>query len=63
MSSIEGTGVAELKALLLNLAEETSPRPAEGVFRMPVQRVFSARGFGTILTGIPVSGQVEIGDP
>ena len=32
---IEGTGVPELKALLLKLAEETSPRPAEGVFRMP----------------------------
>lgn len=62
VSSIEGTGVPELKALLLKLAEETSPRPAEGVFRMPVQRVFSARGFGTILTGIPVSGRIEVGD-
>ena len=29
---------------------------------MPVQRVFTARGFGTILTGIPVSGSVQLGD-
>ncbi|MEK7866062.1 MAG: selenocysteine-specific translation elongation factor, partial [Planctomycetota bacterium] len=34
----------------------------EGVFRMPIQRVFSAKGFGTIVTGVPISGRVAIGD-
>ena len=29
---------------------------------MPIQRVFSAHGFGTIVTGIPVSGSVGVGD-
>lgn len=62
VSATEGVGVDELKALLLRMASETEPRPSEGVFRMPIQRVFSARGFGTILTGIPVSGQVAVGD-
>lgn len=62
VSAITGQGLDELKGLLHSMAEETEPRPAEGVFRMPVQRVFSARGFGTIMTGIPVTGQVGVGD-
>ena len=62
VSAIAGIGMDELRALLMKMAEETEPRTAEGVFRMPVQRVFSARGFGTILTGIPVSGEVKVGD-
>ena len=52
----------ELKEALSELAKEAPPRSMEGVFRMPVQRVFSAKGFGTIVTGIPVSGAVKIGE-
>lgn len=62
VSAIAGIGMDELRALLVKMASETEPRTAEGVFRMPIQRVFSARGFGTILTGIPVSGEVKVGD-
>ena len=32
-----------------------------GIFRMPIERVFVQRGFGTVLSGIPVDGTVEIG--
>ncbi|MEZ6018681.1 MAG: hypothetical protein R3F17_00875 [Planctomycetota bacterium] len=38
------------------------PHSTEGIFRMPIQRVFSARGFGTIVTGIPIAGSVSVGD-
>ncbi|MFT4542078.1 MAG: selenocysteine-specific elongation factor [Planctomycetota bacterium] len=62
VSSITGEGIDELKKLLLQMASDTPPRKSDGVFRMPVQRVFSARGFGTILTGIPVAGSIKIGD-
>ncbi|QDV06847.1 Selenocysteine-specific elongation factor [Planctomycetes bacterium Poly30] len=62
VSAIQGTGMEELKGLLMSMAAEAEPRQAEGVFRMPVQRVFSARGFGTILTGIPVSGVLSVGE-
>ena len=41
---------------------EIEPRPADGVFRMPIQRVFSKPGFGTVVTGIPVSGAARLGD-
>lgn len=61
VSAIEGTGVEALRAHLFELAAEAAPRSDEGVFRMPVQRVFSARGFGTIVTGIPVAGTLKTG--
>jgi selenocysteine-specific elongation factor len=32
------------------------------VFRLPIQRVFSAKGFGTVVTGIPTSGEIRVGD-
>lgn len=40
---------------------DISTRSAGSVFRMPIQRVFSAQGFGTIVTGIPVSGKALLG--
>jgi selenocysteine-specific elongation factor len=61
-SGVRGDGIEELKLALSELAKEAEPRSMEGVFRMPVQRVFSAKGFGTIVTGIPVSGSVKIGE-
>src|SRR5688572_5888635 len=61
VSASEGTGLEELRSTLARLALDAPPRSDAGVFRMPVQRVFSARGFGTVLTGIPVSGSVEVG--
>jgi selenocysteine-specific elongation factor len=63
VSSTSGEGIGELRALLQRMAAETPPRSPAGVFRMPIQRVFSAPGFGTIVTGIPVSGSVGVGDP
>ncbi len=62
LSSISGAGLEEFKKALFRLASETRPRSAEGVFRMPIQRVFSAHGFGTIVTGIPMSGTLRVGD-
>ncbi|MBI3273099.1 MAG: selenocysteine-specific translation elongation factor [Planctomycetes bacterium] len=40
----------------------TPPKSTDGAFRMPVQRVFSAKGFGTVVTGIPLSGRASLGD-
>ncbi len=63
VSAVDGTGLDELRELLVEMAAGTEPRSMEGVFRMPIQRVFSAPGFGTIVTGIPVSGALSVGDP
>jgi selenocysteine-specific elongation factor len=62
VSGVTGQGLEELRATLFEMAAAVEPRSAGGVFRMPIQRVFSARGFGTIVTGIPVSGSVGLGD-
>ena len=62
VSSVTGEGIPALRTALAEAVATLDRRPAEGPFRMPVQRVFSARGFGTVLTGIPVSGALAPGD-
>lgn len=62
LSSISGAGLDEFRSVLYRMAAETPPRSDVGLFRMPIQRVFSAHGFGTIVTGIPMSGSVKVGD-
>lgn len=62
VSSVTGKGIDELRGELTRLARAAPRRDAEGFFRMPVLRVFTSHGFGTIVTGIPVSGRVQVGD-
>jgi selenocysteine-specific elongation factor len=62
VSAATGEGIDRLKDLLETLVQATPPRPVEGVFRMSVQRVFSAKGHGTIVTGVPRSGRAAVGD-
>lgn len=62
ISALTGQGLDNLWAELGKLIESTPTRDVSGVFRMPVQRVFSAKGHGAVLTGVPVSGSVKIGD-
>ncbi|MCC6573426.1 MAG: selenocysteine-specific translation elongation factor [Planctomycetes bacterium] len=62
VSAITRAGFDDLMKALGDAIEKTAPKDTSGVFRMPVQRVFSATGQGAVLTGIPVSGRVKIGD-
>ncbi len=62
VSSITGEGIDELRRVLQDLVQGLTPRGTEGVFRMPVQRVFSIQGFGTVVTGIPLAGEIAVGD-
>src|SRR5690606_14891214 len=59
---VTGEGITELRAKLDALVDAIAARTDDGLFRMPIQRVFSAKGHGTVLTGVPVSGRVEVGD-
>ncbi|MBL8754192.1 MAG: selenocysteine-specific translation elongation factor [Planctomycetes bacterium] len=61
VSSITGEGIPELKQKLEALALQVEPRQAHGPFRMPIQRVFSLPGIGTVVTGIPMTGSVRPG--
>lgn len=63
VSAVKGEGLDVLKASLSRLFEEVEPKSADGPFRLPVDRVFSMRGFGTVVTGTSISGRLQIGDP
>jgi selenocysteine-specific elongation factor len=62
LSSMTKKGFPEFQAALAKVVTAVRPRDASGAFRMPVQRVFSSKGHGTVVTGIPVSGTVNVGD-
>ena len=62
VSSTTGAGIEEFKKKLEALAAAVPPRSSEGPFRMPIQRVFTLKGIGTVITGIPVSGSIKVGD-
>lgn len=62
VSSITGEGIPELLELIHQKVAHLKPRETTGIFRMPIQRVFSAKGFGTVVTGVPVSGHTQLGD-
>ena len=62
VSAETGEGVDELRQLVQSAVRELPPRDEGGVFRLPIQRVFSSRGHGTVVTGVPVSGQVKLDD-
>jgi selenocysteine-specific elongation factor len=61
-SAVSGTGAAELIGTLKTAAARAVARSADDLFRMPVDRVFSVAGAGTVVTGTTWSGSVGVGD-
>jgi selenocysteine-specific elongation factor len=59
VSSATGDNVDGLKSGIHDLALACEPKPTGGIFRLPVDRVFTLKGFGTVVTGTAVSGMVE----
>ena len=62
MSNITGEGYDGFYNALAQLVASITPKPASGVFRLPVERAFSSKGYGTVITGIPCAGAVATGD-
>jgi selenocysteine-specific elongation factor len=62
LSARTGQGLDDLKAALRTLAREAPPRPPDGLLRLPVDRAFTLRGFGTVVTGTLVSGSLALGE-
>jgi selenocysteine-specific elongation factor len=58
----DGTGLEALRAELSAILASLEPRSLAGVFRLAVDRVFTKKGFGTIVTGTILSGEVRVGD-
>ena len=62
VSALTGEGIDALVDTINRMVAETPPHDVSGVFRMPIQRIFSAKGFGTVITGVPMSGRARLGD-
>ncbi len=62
VSARSGRGLDELRAGIEALGRAVTGRPAAGPARLPIDRVFSMRGFGTVVTGTLVSGQIGVDD-
>lgn len=62
VSSRTGAGIEQLKKTLAELAKKVSERDKAAVARLPIDRVFTIKGFGTVVTGTLIAGQIKTGD-
>ncbi len=62
VSALTGEGINVLKETIINLAGQIPDKSNEGIFRLPVDRVFTIKGLGTVVTGTCISGSLKIGD-
>jgi selenocysteine-specific elongation factor len=58
-SSLTGTGLTEVKDALARIASELTAKDSHAIARLPVDRVFTMKGFGTVVTGTLVSGTIR----
>jgi selenocysteine-specific elongation factor len=59
VSSKTGEGIEQLKKAVHDLALAIPPRPSNRLLRLPIDRAFSIRGFGTVITGTLTSGEIQ----
>ncbi|MBY0506416.1 MAG: selenocysteine-specific translation elongation factor [Bryobacteraceae bacterium] len=62
VSATTGAGLPELRDALTAVAERVTTKSADAWFRLPVDRVFTMKGHGTVVTGTLMSGQVRVED-
>jgi selenocysteine-specific elongation factor len=62
VSSVTREGIPQLISALDRLSQEVQVRSTEGLFRLPIDRVFVMKGFGTVVTGTVVSGALSVGE-
>src|ERR1700675_1006237 len=58
-SSLTGAGIAEVKTALAKVASEATAKDSTAFARLPVDRVFTMKGFGTVVTGTLVAGTIR----
>jgi selenocysteine-specific elongation factor len=55
-----GAGLSELRATLAGLARAVPPKDPDRTARLPIDRVFTVKGFGTVVTGTLVAGRFAV---
>src|ERR1700734_2088248 len=59
VSSLTGSGLEGLKRAMVAAAQEVQPRDSHAIARLPIDRVFTMKGFGTVVTGTLVAGTIR----
>jgi selenocysteine-specific elongation factor len=59
VSARTGENIDKLKQELDKLAKEVAPKSPNGILRLPIDRVFTMKGFGTVITGTLLSGTIS----
>ena len=59
VSALKGTGLDELKREIVRLSADVPARDTEALFRLPIDRVFTMKGFGAVVTGTLIAGKVK----
>lgn len=62
VSAYTGAGIEELKKALQRMTETADAKSRKGAFFLPVDRAFHISGFGTVVTGTAINGEVREGD-
>lgn len=62
VSSRNGNNIEELKNTLRELCAHVSERPPQFITRLPIDRAFTMRGFGAVVTGTLIAGEIKEGD-
>jgi selenocysteine-specific elongation factor len=62
VSAKNGAGLDELRVALANVAARVPAQDSRNYFRLPIDRAFAMKGFGTIVTGTLISGGVSVED-
>ncbi len=62
LSNITWEGFDPFLKALAALVQSIPPKRTDGVFRVPLDRAFSAKGYGTVVAGIPIAGEARVGD-
>ena len=59
VSALKGSGLEDLKRELAKASAEVSAKDSAALFRLPIDRVFTMKGFGTVVTGTLIAGTVK----
>jgi selenocysteine-specific elongation factor len=61
VSALTGEGLVDLKEAIDRVLDDAAPWPSAGHARLPIDRVFSVAGFGTVATGTLQNGELAVG--
>ncbi len=62
VSNVTQEGMGDLRKVLDSMIAQSEAKKDKGIYRMPIDRCFTMKGFGTVVAGTVLSGVVHVGD-